>query len=70
MTGIGGLQRLTKDYVTKYKIPLPPIEIQQQIVAQIEKEQKAVEATKDLITLFEQKIKDKISEVWALWMTW
>ncbi len=30
-----------------------------------EKEQKAVEATKDLIMLFEQKIKDKISDVWC-----
>lgn len=65
MTGTGGLQRLTKDYATKYKIPLPSLEIQQQIVARIEKEQKAVEATKNLITIFKQKIKDKISDVWS-----
>jgi len=47
------------------KIPLPPIEIQAQIVAQIEKEQSLVNANKELITLFEQKIKDKIAEVWG-----
>lgn len=65
MTGTGGLQRLTKDYATKYQIPLPSLEVQRQIVARIEKEQKAVEATRDLITLFKQKTKDKISDVWG-----
>ena len=32
MTGTGGLQRLSKDFVSLYKIPLPPISIQVQIV--------------------------------------
>jgi restriction endonuclease S subunit len=47
------------------KIPLPPLEIQKQIVTQIEEEQKAVEACKNLIEINEQKIKSKISEVWS-----
>ena len=47
------------------KIPVPPIETQKEIVAQIEKEQSLVNANKDLITLFEQKIKDKIASVWG-----
>jgi type I restriction enzyme M protein len=46
-------------------ISLPPIETQKQIVSKIEEEQKAVEANRGLIKLFEQKIKDKISEVWG-----
>lgn len=46
-------------------IPLPPIKIQKEIVAEIEKEQYLVNANKELITLFEQKIKDKISNVWG-----
>jgi len=50
---------------SKIKIPLPPIEVQQQIVAKIEEEQKIVEANKELIKIFEQKIKDKISELWG-----
>jgi len=65
MTGTGGLQRLTKDYATKYKISLPSLEIQQQIVTQIEKEQKAIEANKELILLFEQKIKYRIAKIWG-----
>jgi len=39
--------------------------LKKQISARIEAEQKLVEANKKLIQLFEQKIKDKISEVWG-----
>lgn len=46
-------------------IPLPPIETQKQIIEKIDEEQKIVEANKELIKLFEQKIKDKISELWG-----
>lgn len=62
----GGTQNFIslKDIRT-FKIPLPPLETQQQVVAQIEEEQKAVEECKKLIAIFEQKIKDKISEVWG-----
>ena len=61
----GGQPQFNANAIKQIRIPLPPINIQQQIVMQVEKEQKVVEATKDLITLFEQKIKDKISEVWG-----
>jgi type I restriction enzyme M protein len=52
-----------KNYLA-IEIPLPPISIQQSIVAQIEKEQQLVNATQELIQIYEQKIKDKIAEVW------
>jgi type I restriction enzyme M protein len=45
-------------------IPLPNINVQQEIVAQIEKEQQLVDANKQLIQIYEQKIKSKIAEVW------
>jgi type I restriction enzyme M protein len=47
------------------RIPLPAIDTQKQIVAEIEKEQKMVEECKKLITIHEQKIKGKIAEVWG-----
>ena len=47
------------------KIPLPPLEIQNKIVEQIEKERQAVESCKSLVELFEAKIKAKIDEVWG-----
>jgi type I restriction enzyme M protein len=46
-------------------IPLPDIETQRQIVAQIENEQVLVNANKQLIEIFEQKIKDRIAKVWG-----
>ena len=48
-----------------FPIPLPEIETQRQIVAQIEKEQALVNANKQLIEIFEQKIKDRIAKVWG-----
>jgi type I restriction enzyme M protein len=49
-----------------FQIPLPKIETQRQIVAQIEKEQALVNANKQLIEIFEQKIKDRIAKVWGV----
>jgi type I restriction enzyme M protein len=46
-------------------IPLPKIETQRQIVSQIYKEQELVNANKQLIEIFEQKIKDRIAKVWG-----
>jgi len=46
-------------------IPFPPLETQKQIVTKIEKEQKMVDECKKLIAIHEQKIKDKIAEVWG-----
>jgi len=49
----------------KLKVFLPPIETQRQIVSQIEQEQQLVNANKQLIDLFEKKIKDRIAKVWG-----
>jgi len=65
MTGTGGLQRVPPDFVKSTLIPLPEIETQRQIVTQIEKEQELVNANKQLIAIFEQKIKDRIAKVWG-----
>jgi len=56
---------ITQADIKCFKIPLPPIETQKEIVAQIEEEQKLVDSNKKLIEIFEKKIKDKISEVWG-----
>ncbi len=64
MTG-GGQPQFNGNAIIKIKFPLPPIEIQKQIVAKIEKEQEIVNANKQLIEIFEQKIKDRIAKVWG-----
>lgn len=51
--------------LSTFKLPLPPLETQKQIVERIEKEQELVNANKQLIIIFEQKIKDRIAKVWG-----
>jgi len=46
-------------------IPLPSIKVQQQMIHKINEEMAIVRQNKRLIEIFEQKIKDKISEVWG-----
>ena len=63
-TGIG-VVGVTRKFVTDIEIPLPPIEIQHEIVAQLEAEQQLINANKKLIEIYQQKIKSKIAEVWG-----
>ena len=48
-----------------FPIPVPDETTQHQIVSQVEKEQALVNANKQLIEIFEQKIKDRIAKVWG-----
>lgn len=65
MTGTGGLQRVPRDFVAATLIPLPPVEVQHQLISKIEKELELVNANKELIQILEQKIKDRIARVWG-----
>jgi type I restriction enzyme M protein len=63
---LGGLTKyLTLTTLNAIKIPLPPLDIQKQIVTRIEEEQQIVDANKKLIELYQGKIKEKIDEVWG-----
>ena len=46
-------------------IPLPPLDIQRRIVAELEAERKLVEANRDLIARMEWKLQAKLSEIWG-----
>jgi len=48
---------------SKIKIPLPPIEIQKQLVAEMEEQEKIIEANKKLIGIMEQKITEVLAEI-------
>ena len=62
---IGGNQKFVGlGYLRNYEIPLPSLEEQKAIVAQIEQEKQYVEACKKLIELNKQKIADKIKSIW------
>ena len=67
IVGNGGavFDSISKNQIEKINIPIPPLNIQKQIVSRIEEEQKIVDANKRLIELYQGKIKDKIDEVWG-----
>jgi len=56
--------KLNQANLNSIKIPIPPHEVQKQIVERIEQEQKLVNANKELIKIYEQKIKDEIDKIW------
>lgn len=49
MTGTGGLQRVPRGYVENFQIPLPPLEVQQEIVAEIGDYQKVIDGARAVI---------------------
>ncbi len=63
--GVAIKRVVLKDLKT-IKIPNLTLIEQQEITRRIESEQQLVLANKQLITIFEQKIKDKINEVWGV----
>ncbi|PUA17320.1 N-6 DNA methylase [Glaciimonas sp. PCH181] len=49
MTGTGGLQRVPRSYVENFEIPLPPLEVQKEIVAEIEGYQKVINGARTVL---------------------
>ncbi len=47
------------------RVPLPPLDVQREIVAEIEEYQKVIEDAQSKITCFEKKIQDTINRVWS-----
>jgi len=56
---------LTIIKLKEVKIPIPSVDEQQGIIRKIDDEISIIEQSKRLIRIFEQKIKDKIAEVWG-----
>lgn len=65
MASGGTFNEISKTSFETLKIPLPPIETQRKIVAELEAEQQLINANKKLIEIYQQKIKSKIAEVWG-----
>ena len=64
-TAAHGTLKLNSDSLRQTEIPVPPLETQQAIVAEIEAEQALVEANRDLILRFERKVNAAIARVWG-----
>lgn len=63
--GNGGavFDSISKKQIEELIVPIPPIEVQKQLVAEMEEQDKIIEANKKLIALMEQKIADVLKEI-------
>jgi len=64
MTGTGGLQRVPKSIVEEFQIPLPPLEVQHQIVTEIEGYQKIIDGARQVLDNYQPHI--VVSPDWPL----
>ena len=65
MTGTGGLQRVPRWAIDDYRIPVPPVDTQRAIVAELAEEQAAVDQAQKLASKMERRIQDAIARVWT-----
>ena len=61
----GGQPQFNGNALRQVKIPVPPLTIQQTIVAEIKAEQSLVNANRELIERFEKKIRAAVGRVWG-----
>ncbi len=59
------VKNLKSDTVKCVEIPLPPLEVQKEIVSAIGEEEKAIKECKKLIKLHQEKINTKIQSIWG-----
>jgi len=59
------ITNISQDSIKSLIVPLPPLEIQRQIVTKIEAERALVEANRKLVEIFEKKIQAKLAEIWG-----
>lgn len=58
------MRHITRGLFNEIQIPLPTLDVQQKIVAEIDKEHDFINANRTLIELFETKIAERIRRVW------
>lgn len=56
MTGTGGLQRVPRDFLEKFTIPIPPLEVQREIVAEVEGYQRVIDGARAVLENYKPHI--------------
>ncbi|MCX6083297.1 MAG: N-6 DNA methylase [Chloroflexi bacterium] len=66
LKGLGGAQlpRVNFEYMTNLQIPLPPLDIQQKVIAHIELERAVIDGNRKLVDIFGEKVKKIIHQIW------
>jgi type I restriction enzyme M protein len=60
-----GVRGVTRDFVSKLNIPIPPIEIQMSIIANLLRERELIESNKEIINHFMTRINQAVSKIWG-----
>ncbi len=61
----GGQPQFNGNALKKVTLPVPPLEVQRQVVEELEVERALVEANRELIMRMEQKLHAKLAELWG-----
>jgi restriction endonuclease S subunit len=61
----GGQPQFNANAIKQIQVPIPPMSEQRRIVEEVIKEEEVVNHNRFIMAIFEDKIKDKISEVWG-----
>ncbi|MBI3373440.1 MAG: hypothetical protein HY017_17070 [Betaproteobacteria bacterium] len=56
---------MSKASYSRLKIPLPPLEIQRKIVAELDRCRRVMEDAGDVIANYASKIQAKLAEIWG-----
>ena len=60
------IKGVTKKQLADLSVPLPPLPVQKEIVAEIEGYQKVIDANRELISRFEKNIEGVLDRVWGI----
>ena len=59
------IKHFTREMFLELAVPVPPLNEQREIVAELEAERALVDANRELIARFEQKLQTKLAEIWG-----
>jgi len=64
MAGTDGRRALRRDFIENYLIPLPPLEVQKELVRDLKEEQEIIDYQKKTINLLEKKREIYLKNLW------
>lgn len=62
---VAAVPSLDRKNAHRIPVPLPPLDTQHEIVAELEAERALVESNRELIARFERKLQAKLAEIWG-----
>jgi type I restriction enzyme M protein len=62
----GSMPKINQGIVERVPVPLPPLAIQESILAEIEVEQALVSCNRELVVRFQSKVQDTLARIWGV----